>query len=133
MRRYFTGNALGDLGVSTLMDTILLSDEEGVEKPSCEIFSRACRRMGVEAQEALHVGDELDWYVFASDMLCSLNLTAVSDYRGAMACGLRALLVRRHGPDGEGERKDDNEDLTDVQFVTGLEEVAERVRRRNML
>lgn len=43
------------------LDTVLLSEEEGVEKPSCAIFRRACDRLGIEPEETLHVGDELDW------------------------------------------------------------------------
>ncbi|OJT09284.1 hypothetical protein TRAPUB_14281 [Trametes pubescens] len=39
---------------------MLLSEEEGVEKPSPEIFRRAYERLGVAPNETVHVGDELD-------------------------------------------------------------------------
>ena len=51
-----------DLDLIPQLDAVLLSEEEGVEKPSCEIFKRACERLGVKAHETVHVGDELDWY-----------------------------------------------------------------------
>ena len=58
-----------------LLDTVLLSEEEGVEKPACEIFQRACQRLGVEPREALHVGDELEWCVAVA--ACSINVHGV--------------------------------------------------------
>ena len=54
-----------------------------------------------------------------------------SDYYGAKACGLSALLVRRAGPDGESEMKEPDEDLSDVQVVQSLTDVAEWVKREN--
>ena len=54
-----------DLGIIQLTDAALLSEEEGVEKPSCEIFQRACQRVGVASGETVHIGDELDWCVIA--------------------------------------------------------------------
>ena len=45
------------LGLSTSFDTILVSEEEGVRKPDIEIFQRALARCGVEAREAVFVGD----------------------------------------------------------------------------
>ena len=52
-----------DLDVLPYLDTVLLSEDEGVEKPSREIFQRACQRLGIKPEETVHVGDELDWYV----------------------------------------------------------------------
>lgn len=45
------------------LDPVLLSEEQGVEKPSVEIFQRACDWAGVQMGEVLHVGDELRAYV----------------------------------------------------------------------
>ena len=53
------GSVLADLEVLPLLNPVLLSEEEGVEKPSLAIFRRACERAGVQTQEILHVGDEL--------------------------------------------------------------------------
>lgn len=41
------------------LDAVLLSEEEGVEKPSRAIFARACARVGVRPGAAVHVGDDL--------------------------------------------------------------------------
>ncbi|KAI0365621.1 HAD hydrolase subfamily IA REG-2-like protein [Pilatotrama ljubarskyi] len=103
-----------DLGLIPHLDTVLLSEEEGVEKPSCEIFQRACARLGVKSSETVHVGDELD-----------------CDYHGAKACGFRALLLRRPGPEGEEERKEPGEDLTDVEVIPSVSHVVEWVQRQN--
>lgn len=54
------GSVLADLGISSYLDPVLLSEEEGVEKPSLQIFLRACQRAGIERDEVLHVGDELE-------------------------------------------------------------------------
>ena len=48
---------LGQLGVEGWVDEIVVSGEEGIEKPNPEIFHRACARLGVEPARALHVGD----------------------------------------------------------------------------
>ena len=53
-----------------------------------------------------------------------------SDYRGAQASGLHALLVRRPGPEGEEERKEPGEDLGGVQVVPSLSQVVEWVQQR---
>ncbi|KIP01962.1 hypothetical protein PHLGIDRAFT_96511 [Phlebiopsis gigantea 11061_1 CR5-6] len=107
-------SVLADLDASSYLDPIVLSEEEGVEKPSLQIFLRAFQRAGMERSEVLHVGDELE-----------------ADYYGARACGLSSLLVRRPGPDGEAERKEDGEDLTNVEVVQNLQEVVEWVKARN--
>ena len=55
----FVGSVVADLGILPYLDPILLSEEEEVEKPSLQMFFRACQRVGVERNEVLHVGDEL--------------------------------------------------------------------------
>jgi hypothetical protein len=54
-----------------------------------------------------------------------------SDYYGAKACGINALLVRRGGEDGESEMKEDGEDLSQVDIISNLQQVVEWVRHRN--
>ncbi|KAJ3553103.1 hypothetical protein NM688_g3796 [Phlebia brevispora] len=105
---------LEDLQVLPLLDPVLLSEEQGVEKPSAEMFRRARERAGVQLGEIVHVGDELK-----------------ADYYGAKAFGVSALLLRRPGPDGEGEMKEEDEDLTTVDVVPSLLQVVEWVKERN--
>jgi len=107
-------DVLTDLGAAEALDVLLLSEEEGVEKPTREMFLRACVRADVRPEEALHVGDEL-----------------VADYHGAKASGLAALLLRRPGPDGDGELKESGEDLSGVEVVPNLLDVVQWVLRRN--
>ncbi|KAI0700880.1 HAD hydrolase subfamily IA REG-2-like protein [Cytidiella melzeri] len=111
---FTAGSVIGDLGIASYLDPILLSEEEGVEKPSVEIFQRACDTAGVELDEVLHVGDELK-----------------ADYYGAKGCGLKALLVRRHGEDGESEMKENEEDLSQIEAVSSLQQVVEWVKQNN--
>ena len=59
------------------------------------------------------------------------SLIASRDYRGAKACGLSALLIRRPGPEGEAEMKEPNEDLTGVEVVPSLLDVVEWVKLKN--
>lgn len=54
----------------------------------------------------------------------TVKLTALhSDYRGAVAAGMHALLLRRPGPEGEGAHRDKGEDLSGVQVISNLGEV----------
>ncbi len=48
------------LGLSTRIDFVLASAIQRVEKPSPEIFARACARAKVAPSEALHAGDDLE-------------------------------------------------------------------------
>lgn len=65
---------LDSLGISSWFDVILISETEGIQKPDVEIFHRALTRCGVEASEAIFVGDHPD-----------------TDIGGALQAGLRAV------------------------------------------
>lgn len=69
---------LAGLGVE--VDVVLASALERLEKPDPALFERALDRLGVPADEALHVGDRLD-----------------TDVAGARAAGIRAVLLDRSG------------------------------------
>lgn len=60
-------------------DVVIDSARFGHEKPHAPIFSEALRRAGVEARHAVHVGDSIE-----------------ADVDGALASGLRAILLDRH-------------------------------------
>ncbi|KIJ67892.1 hypothetical protein HYDPIDRAFT_126360 [Hydnomerulius pinastri MD-312] len=110
--------ALNDLEVTPFLQPLLLSEEVGVEKPQVEIFLRAFRDAATDrpiaVNEGVHVGDELH-----------------CDYHGAQAAGMHALLLRRAGPEGEGEHKEKDEDLRDVKVVPNLWGVINWVRMQN--
>jgi len=48
------------LGLAPLLDTMVFSEEVGVQKPAPEIFLHACRELGVEPEDAIFVGDRLE-------------------------------------------------------------------------
>ncbi|KAH9485461.1 Haloacid dehalogenase-like hydrolase domain-containing protein 3 [Psilocybe cubensis] len=105
-------SVLESLNLTTLFDAIILSEEEGVEKPSPKIFERTLQMVNqnivehegsIRPSQCLHVGDEL-----------------VSDYQGASNVGWHALLLRRTGADGEQEHKEHGEDLKGIQTISSL-------------
>ncbi|KAJ6625548.1 HAD-like domain-containing protein [Mycena sp. CBHHK59/15] len=84
-------SVLEDLEFPPFLSPILLSESEGIEKPSPEIFLRALQLVNSELEppispeECLHVGDELE-----------------CDYNGAMNAGMNALLLERLGEERRG-------------------------------
>jgi len=74
--------ALRDSGLAPLVDAAISSAEAGFAKPDPRIFERALELVGGDAQGALHAGDSLHF-----------------DVAGALAAGLRPVLVVREGPE----------------------------------
>ena len=62
--------------LAPLVEVIVISEQEGIKKPAPEIFARALSRLGVTADEALFVGDNLEL-----------------DIRGGRAAGLRTIWL----------------------------------------
>lgn len=63
---WFPGSVIQDLGFPSYLCPIVLSEEEGIEKPCREIFERtlalfAKKGTVLKPDECLHVGDELVW------------------------------------------------------------------------
>lgn len=59
-----TGLVLADLGISPFLHPLVLSEEEGVDKPDAEIFRRAFTQAldnATRLEQGVHVGDELQW------------------------------------------------------------------------
>jgi len=110
-----TGAVLKDLEFPDTLGPVILSEEEGVEKPSSEIFLKVLELVNNEREQhssrilpsqCVHIGDEL---------LC--------DYHGAVNAGFKSLLLRRLGPEGEHEHKEENESLKGVEIIHGLKEL----------
>lgn len=57
------------LGIHKYIDTILISEQEGIKKPQPEIFLRALEKLGVTPEESLYVGDHPE-----NDVLGALNV-----------------------------------------------------------
>ena len=65
------------LALSRMLDTVLISDAEGISKPDRQIFHRALKRLGVDPRQAVFVGDHPE-----------------ADIAGARAAGMRAVWRR---------------------------------------
>lgn len=74
------GHFCTELGIAEYFDAILCSAEVGAAKPDPRIFAEAIARLRVDPARVLHIGD-----------------TVVDDYDGAVAAGLRAVLIARNG------------------------------------
>ncbi len=62
------------LGLTDYIDFLVTSEEAGEEKPSPLMFRSTLKKMGIQPEEAVYVGDSLD-----------------RDVQGASACGLHAV------------------------------------------
>jgi putative hydrolase of the HAD superfamily len=71
---------LAPTGLLGLVDGVATSAEAGAAKPEPAVFRRALEIAGAEPAEAVHVGDSLD-----------------NDVAGALALGIRPILVQREG------------------------------------
>ncbi len=67
-------------GIEGAFDVVIVSGEHGVHKPDPAIFAMALAGLGVSAEEALHVGDNL-----------------VTDIDGARGAGLLPVWIDRGG------------------------------------
>jgi HAD superfamily hydrolase (TIGR01549 family) len=91
-------------GLSAYFDAIVLSCERGVAKPDPAIFRMALEECGVEADEALMIGD-----------------SAASDMNGAAAAGIDFVFFRPHGDFGAaGPRIAEIRMLSDLQTLRRL-------------
>jgi putative hydrolase of the HAD superfamily len=72
--------ALEATGLTAELDGAVSSAEAGAAKPDARLFSAALRVAGAAPGEALHAGDDVE-----------------ADVRGALAAGLRAVLIARDG------------------------------------
>jgi putative hydrolase of the HAD superfamily len=88
------------LGLTELVDFLVISAEAGVRKPDPRIFGLALEKAGVRADEAVHVGDLVE-----------------DDVDGARRAGLRPVLIDRR------KRLTAGGFPADVARVTSLEEL----------
>ncbi|GAA0339961.1 HAD family hydrolase [Bacillus carboniphilus] len=65
------------LGIEKYFETLLVSEWEGLKKPDPRIFHRALRKLGVEANECLFVGDH-----------------PINDVKAAQEVGMRGIWKR---------------------------------------
>ena len=85
----FWRRELRNLGLTDLVDAVVLCGDVGWRKPAPEIFAHAAKELSRTASECIFVGDDLRW-----------------DVAGSEAVGMRSILIdreRRH-KDYAGER-----------------------------
>jgi putative hydrolase of the HAD superfamily len=75
-------DVLRDAGLAPALDPVVISEQVGIRKPHPEIFEVALARLGLPAQEVVHVGDDL-----------------VADVAGAAGLGMRTVWVTRRKAD----------------------------------
>jgi HAD superfamily hydrolase (TIGR01509 family) len=90
---------LGELGLSGLVDDVVVSAEAGAAKPRPDIFELALRRLRCAPARALFVGDSPE-----------------TDVAGALAAGMHAVLLDRTGSAA---------DYVEVERVFTLESIVE--------
>jgi FMN phosphatase YigB (HAD superfamily) len=81
---------LAALGLDRFLSATVFSSELGWRKPDARIFTAALQRLGVEAEEAVFVGDRLR-----------------DDIAGARAVGMRTVLTREFRDEIEGPDRAD--------------------------
>jgi putative hydrolase of the HAD superfamily len=64
------------LGINTFFNVVVVSEENGWRKPSAKIFEDTLNRLGVEAIEAVYIGD-----------------SPIEDIKGARQSGLKTVFV----------------------------------------
>jgi putative hydrolase of the HAD superfamily len=96
---------LACLALSPMLDTILISDAEGISKPNCRIFHRALERLSVNSAHAVFVGDHPE-----------------VDVAGASAAGMRAIWRRDPSVSRVVEADGVIEELGDLLRLLGLEQ-----------
>lgn len=68
------------MGLSRFFDTMVFSAEEGIAKPTAEIYLRTLQRLGVEAHEAVFFDDRLENVAAAQALgITSVRVTAPAD------------------------------------------------------
>jgi HAD superfamily hydrolase (TIGR01549 family) len=102
-----------ELGIHDLFDSIIVSDDVGCAKPDPRIFHIALNEHGLKPSESMYVGD--------MDV----------DVQGALAAGLRPVLIHRLDSNGTwdpySDRKFHDYDLKIVTIISSLGELLELI------
>ncbi len=96
------GSVLTALGIDHFFQTVISSGEEGVAKPSREIFERALKKAGCTASQALYIGDH-----------------PINDIEGAKGAGIPALLIDRDKKETASGEKQRTRVISDLREIRG--------------
>jgi putative hydrolase of the HAD superfamily len=97
---------LACLNLSPMLDTILISDAEGISKPKRQIFDRALERLNITSAGAVFVGDHPE-----------------IDIAGAQAAGIRAIWRREPSESRVVEADAAIEELGDLLTLLRLDQL----------
>ena len=92
------------LAISSMFDTIMISEAEGIHKPDCQIFHRALERLNANPAQAVFVGDHPE-----------------VDVAGARAAGMQAVWRRDPRVSRMVDADAVIEELGDLLSLLGLE------------
>jgi putative hydrolase of the HAD superfamily len=70
---------MGDVGLESYLDVIVTAEDVGADKPDPPIFLAALERAGVDASEAVYIGDQYE-----------------TDIVGARGVGIKPILIDRY-------------------------------------
>jgi len=92
-------------GLDVFFDVVVVSGAVNKRKPSPEIFQKALEKLGVDASEAVFVGDTVD-----------------ADIQGAKNLGMRTIFIERR-PQKEAEHTSPDQTIKNLnQLTTALEQ-----------
>ena len=89
-------------GLLDFFDTVILSEDAGVNKPSADFFAYALRESGAKAEQTLMIGDNF-----------------VTDIQGARAAGIDAMFFNRYPDDFQAPERVEYE-ITKLEEAIGL-------------
>ena len=93
----FQSRSIAGLGIQSYLDTVLISDVEGVRKPQLEIFQRAMQKLDVQAANSTFIGDN-----------------PAADIAGAKRANMRAIWKRHPYSSAPEEADAIIDDLTEI-------------------
>lgn len=102
------------IGLQKLVDVILTSEQEGVEKPNSDIFLRAVKKLNVSPENCLFVGDH-----------------PINDVGGSKRVGMTAVWIKNRKRWTETEFVPDHtiEDLLEIQALLPVQNGDVSIRR----
>lgn len=98
-------SVLADNGLDRLLDVIVISSEEEVEKPEARIFEKAVSLAGIEPKECIYVGD--NYY---------------DDGVGSAKLGIESFIINPDGYLGIEELRE-----KDVNIISDIREIPEKL------
>jgi len=62
------------LGLEDMFNTVVVSEDVGVEKPHPEIFEKTCKELEVSPEDCMYIGDRLDTDVLGANKMGMISV-----------------------------------------------------------